>query len=87
MGWGVVDPTLRKAVLLLCGYLRVVVDGKQTEDETTVPVICHSASIVTFSCQIGQCLQGRLIIVLYEHLFRTNLDDIAVSIVRLFINV
>ena len=42
--------------------------AQQTKNKSSVPVICYSASIVTFSCQVRQGFQWWLIVLIYKHL-------------------
>lgn len=45
-----------------------VENGEYGEKQTAILVICHSASIVTLSCQVGESREGKLIVVIQEHL-------------------
>lgn len=45
-----------------------VENGEYGEKQTAILVICHSASVVTLSCQVGESREGKLIVVIQEHL-------------------
>lgn len=45
-----------------------VENGEYGEKQTAILVVCHSASVVTLSCQVGESREGKLIVVIQEHL-------------------
>lgn len=45
-----------------------VENGEYGEKQTAILVVCHSAPIVTLSCQVGESREGKLIVVIQEHL-------------------
>ena len=58
-----------------CSHVRVILDdveavedGEEGDEETTVPVICHSTSVVTLTSQVGERIQWQVLIVIQKHL-------------------
>ena len=45
-----------------------VENGQEAEQQSPVPVISHTASIVALSRQVGQRIQGHILVVIQEHL-------------------
>lgn len=45
-----------------------VENGEYGEKQTAIFVVCHSATIVTLSCQVGESREGKLVVVIQEHL-------------------
>ena len=67
-GWHAVEATRRQLVVVIEDDVRTVEDTKETNDETSVTVICHTSPVVTLTCQVGEGDERGLVVCVNEHL-------------------
>ena len=68
LGRGKVEATGGELVGVVKNDLVVIEDLQQASDEPPIRVVCHTAPIVTLTGQVTKGLQGRLLVVVDEHL-------------------
>ena len=64
----IVPVTYSSPVIIVVHNGFAVENGQEAEQQSPVPVISHTPSIVALSRQIGQRIQGHILIVIQEHL-------------------
>ena len=55
-------------MVVICDNLKAVEDREQGDEESAIPVISHTTTIVALACEVGQSLQREVFILVQEHL-------------------
>ena len=76
--WGMVFTTRGERVAMFLNDILVVEVGQDGHQETSIPVVCHTASIVTLPGQVHYGLEGHFIVLVHKQL-RRKIDYISDS--------